>query len=123
VAAAVAGGVLRVDGKDCAFDVNHVDDVVRGVARVAEFLEGGERLLPTLHLVSGRSTRLIELAEICCRIGGGTARIVEAPTRDFDVHRFVGDPRRAREVLGWQSTIDLETGLARLSAEFARNAP
>jgi nucleoside-diphosphate-sugar epimerase len=121
--AAVAGGVLRVDGKDCAFDVNHVDDVVRGIARVADVLDGGERLLPALHFVSGRSTGLIELAQMCCRIGGRAARIVEAPSRDFDVHRFVGDPRRAREVLGWQSTIDLETGLARLAAEFARHAP
>jgi len=122
VAAAVAGGVLRVDGKDCAFDVNHVDDVVRGIASVAELLDGGERLLPPLHFVSGRSTGLLELAEICCRIGGRGARIVEAPSRDFDVHRFVGDPRRAREVLGWESTIDLETGLTRLAADFARSS-
>ncbi len=120
VAAAVTGGMLRVDGKDCAFDVNHVDDVVRGIATVAELLQSGERLLPPVHFVSGRSTGLIELAELCCRIGGRGARIVEAPSRDFDVHRFVGDPRRARELLGWQSTIDLETGLARLAAEFAR---
>jgi len=120
VAAAVTGGMLRVDGKDCAFDVNHVDDVVRGIATVAEILQSGERLLPPVHFVSGRSTGLIELAELCCRIGGRGARIVEAPSRDFDVHRFVGDPRRARELLGWQSTIDLETGLARLAAEFAR---
>jgi len=121
VAAAVSGGVLRVDGTDCAFDVNHVDDVVRGIARAAELLDGGERLLPTLHFVSGRSTGLLELAQICCRIGREGARIVEAPPRDFDVHRFVGDPRRAREVLGWQSRIDLETGLARLAADFTRS--
>ena len=122
VAAAVAGGTLRVDGRHCAFDVNHVDDVVRGIASVAEILGSGESKLPTLHFVSGRSTGLLELADMCCRIAGRGARIVEAPSREFDVHRFVGDPQRARSVLGWQSTIDLETGLTRLTREFERCA-
>jgi nucleoside-diphosphate-sugar epimerase len=123
VAAAVAGGNLRVDGKECAFDVNHVDDVVRGIASVAEILGSGERNLPTVHFVSGRRTGLLELAEMCCRIAGRGARIVEAPSRDFDVHRFVGNPQRARSVLGWQTTIDLETGLTRLTSEFAQRQP
>jgi len=122
VAAAAAGGILRVDGKDCAFDINHVDDVIRGIVSVAEILAAGERHLPTLHFVSGRSTGLLELAQMCCRIAGRGARIVEAPSRDFDVHRFVGNPQRARSVLGWETTIDLETGLARLAGEFARRS-
>jgi len=120
LAAAVAGGVLRVDGRDCAFDLNHVDDVVRGIAAVIEALNGGERALPALHFVSGRSTTLLELADMCRKIGGIGARITEAPSRTFDVHRFVGDPRRAERVLGWRSAIDLQTGLSRLAAEFAR---
>jgi nucleoside-diphosphate-sugar epimerase len=123
VAAAVAGGILRVDGRDCAFDVNHVDDVIRGIVGVAEMLSRGERNLPTLHFVSGRSTGLLELARMCCDIAGRGAQIVEAPPRSFDVHRFVGDPRRARSVLGWQTSIDLETGLARLTRDFARRSP
>ncbi len=89
-----------------------------GAAAVSRVIDG-ERALPALHFVSGRSTTLLELAEMCRRIGGSDARITEAPSRTFDVHRFVGDPQRALSVLGWRSAIDLETGLSRLAAEFA----
>jgi nucleoside-diphosphate-sugar epimerase len=119
ISAAVAGGTLRVDGGDCSFDLNHVEDVVRGVAQVAEVLEHGEQNLPALHFVSGRGITLLELAHMACDIGDGRASIVRAAARTFDVHHFVGDPKRARALLGWQTSIDLETGLARLAGEFA----
>ncbi|HEY4975464.1 MAG TPA: NAD(P)-dependent oxidoreductase, partial [Steroidobacteraceae bacterium] len=42
-AAAMCGGVLRVDGAECCFDLTHVDDVALGVTRVVELLLAGER--------------------------------------------------------------------------------
>lgn len=119
VSAGVAGGVLRVDGGDCIFDLNHVDDVVRGIAMVIEQLSARESDLPPLHFVSGRGTSLFELATMCRKFGNGRAQIHEAPSRNFDVHQFVGDPRRAQSVLGWRSTIDLASGLSRLAQQFA----
>lgn len=115
VAAALRGGVLRVDGPDCAFDFTHIDDVASGVLAVADQLAAGEQRLPPIHFVSGRRTSLKALAECAIAAGNGRGRFVVAPPRNFDVHEFVGDPTRARALLGWQTTVALEEGLSKLA--------
>ncbi len=115
--AAASGGVVRVDGSDCAFDFTHVSDVADGLARVVRRLCDGERTLPPIHFVSGRQTSLGELADLAIKIGDGVKR-VEAPARDYDVYRFVGDPRRAEALLDWRATTTLETGFARLAEDY-----
>jgi nucleoside-diphosphate-sugar epimerase len=120
VAAAVEGGVLRVDGGACCFDLTHVDDVSKALVTLVEVLMRGERQLPPIHFVSGRSTSLLDLARMAIEIGGSGARIVEAASRTFDVHHFVGDPSRARNLLGWQASTELRVGLSRLAGEFAQ---
>lgn len=117
-AAAVRGEVLRVDGTECCFDLTHVDDVAAGVIRVVELLTGGERALPPIHFVSGRGITLLELARMAIEIGGSKAQVHAATPRIFDVHNFVGDPARARAILGWQATTDLRSGLSRLAQDF-----
>jgi nucleoside-diphosphate-sugar epimerase len=118
-AAAVCGEVLRVDGPECCFDITHVDDVASGVIRVAELLTGGERGLPPIHFVSGRGITLLELARMSIELGDSNARIHSTTPHSFDVHRFIGDPARARAILGWEATIDLRSGLSRLAQNFA----
>ncbi|RUU10651.1 NAD(P)-dependent oxidoreductase [Mesorhizobium sp. M7A.T.Ca.TU.009.01.3.2] len=113
VGAAVTGGTLRLDGPNCAFDFTHIDDVAPGVAAVASQLFAGEQRLPPIHFVSGRSTSLEELANRAIAAGNGRGRFVIAPPRSFDVHEFVGDPGRAKALLGWQATVTLEAGLSR----------
>jgi nucleoside-diphosphate-sugar epimerase len=115
--AAAWGGTVRVDGSDCAFDFTHVSDVADGVLRVVQRLSGGDRTLPPIHLVSGRQTSLGALADLAGGFGAGVTR-VEAPARNFDIHRFVGDPRRAEALLGWRATTPLEAGLARLVNDY-----
>jgi nucleoside-diphosphate-sugar epimerase len=114
--AAASSGVVRVDGSDCAFDFTHVSDVADGLVRVVRRLCDGERTLPPIHFVSGRQTSLGELADLAIKSGDGVRR-VEAPARDYDVYRFVGDPRRAGALLDWRVTTTLETGFARLVAD------
>jgi nucleoside-diphosphate-sugar epimerase len=122
VAAAVHGGILRVDGIECGTDFTHVDDVANGVARVVEILSSGERMLPPIHFVSGRRTNLLDLAQMAIAIGGARGSIRTAAARTFDVHSFVGDPGRAKALLGWQATIGLHEGLSRLARDFRQCA-
>ena len=44
--------------------------------------------------------------------------VVEAPPRSYDVAHFWGDPRRARELLGWQAQINIEDGVRELVGQF-----
>jgi nucleoside-diphosphate-sugar epimerase len=121
--AAMRGGVLRVDGGDCFLDPTHVDDVVVGLARIIDKLISGEKKLPAIHLVSGQRATLLELAELANEIGGNRATINFAPARSFDVHGFVGNPKRAETLLGWRTTTRLRDGLSRLMNEFADAQP
>ncbi len=116
--AAAGGGTIRVDGAGCTFDFTHVADVADGILRVVRKLREGEAALPPIHFVTGRQTSLGRLASMAVEIGGPALRVIEAPARGFDVHRFAGDPARAERLLGWRATTPLESGFARLASAF-----
>jgi nucleoside-diphosphate-sugar epimerase len=118
VRAAVQGGELRVDGAGHTFDFTHVDDVARGIVRLAELLALDAPAPAPIHLVTGQPTTLGELAGLAIRLAGTNATLREAPARDFDVARFVGDAERARRILGWRPRVSLRDGLARLIHAF-----
>jgi nucleoside-diphosphate-sugar epimerase len=116
--AAARGAAMRVEGADHTFDFTHVADVVRGIEATVRLLEAGRGDLPALHLASGRATRLGELARIANAGGGGRSRIEETRNHAFNVSRFVGDPTRARELLGWRAQVPVAAGVYQLVADF-----
>lgn len=111
---AMAGGELRVDGADHTFDFTYIDDVARGVASLVELLDTHSATPPPIHFVSERATALGELAALAIELAGTKATVSDAPPRNFDVARFVGDGARARQLLDWQPRVDVREGLARL---------
>jgi len=120
--AAAFGTALLVEGLEHTFDFTHVDDVTRGIVALTALLATGETPPPPIHFVSGRATTLAQLANLAASLGQAGSRIEQAAPRNFDVARFVGDPSRANELLGWGPEVDLEDGLSRLIQAF-RAAP
>lgn len=118
VRAAVTGDPLRVEGPDHTFDFTHIDDTVRGLVALIELLARGGAP-PPVHLLTGHATSLAALARTAVALAGTTpqASIGEAPARTFDVAHFVGDPRRAAELLGWRAAISLRDGIGRYVRE------
>jgi len=112
--AAAAGGTIRVDGSDNGFDFTHVDDVVDGICRMIELVDMSSEMISPTHLVSGRLCSLGQLAALAIAAAEKQCCVRQAPARSFDVRRFVGDPRRAAEIIGWRSTTSLEAGIHRL---------
>ena len=115
---AVMGATLRVEGADHAFDFTYIDDAVRGIASLIRVLAGGEAPPPPIHLLTGRSLTLGDLAALAVELAGTGAPIAQAPPRSFDVSRFCGDPSRARRLLGWTPRVVLSQGLAWLIRDF-----
>jgi nucleoside-diphosphate-sugar epimerase len=117
--AAASGGPMRVEGVGYTFDFTHVLDVVRGIERVVRLLEAGCNGLPPVHLASGRATRLGDLAYMANAAGGGRSRIDRVANHAYNVSCFVGDPKRAAEILGWQAEISIEAGVRQLVADYS----
>ncbi|MCI4370857.1 MAG: NAD-dependent epimerase/dehydratase family protein, partial [Thermoplasmata archaeon] len=116
VRAALAGTDLRVDGSGHLFDFTFVEDVVLGLHRLVELMEAGEPAPPPIHYVSGTGVTLGELASEVVEVLGSKSRVREAPPRSYDVARFVGDPTRAKQLLGWKHETSLRDGILRLGA-------
>jgi dTDP-glucose 4,6-dehydratase len=93
----------------------YVDDLIRGLVLLAE---SGEHL--PVNLGNPGEFTLNELAETVLRVTGAKSEIVyEAlPVDDPQVRQ--PDITRARQLLGWQPTIELEEGLRRMLGNVER---
>ena len=119
--AAVRGTTLRMEGEHNAFDFTHLGDTVRGLVALTKLLSEGETP-PPIHLLTGRSTTLGQLAALAVELAGTAAPIVRAPPRPFDASRFHGDPSRAQKLLGWVPRVGLREGLRRLIGDFRQES-
>lgn len=115
--AAAHGAAIRVEGADRLYDLTHIDDVAQGLTALLRLLDDGADP-PPIHFVSGIGTTLGELAALAAEVAGTTCETNPAPPREYDVARFVGDPKRALDLLGWRATVPLREGLARLIKTF-----
>lgn len=109
---------LRVDGLKHVLDFTHVEDVTRGVLAVIDKLDQTIKDLPPIHLTTGGSTSLVALVSLIAKILDKPSNFYEAPARTYDVHRFYGDPTRAKKLLNWEARIPLVQGLSKMLSEY-----
>ena len=123
VRAALSHAPLRVEGVDNVFDFTHVNDVVQGLVKLIDVMNTNrEKALPPIHFLTGKGTTLGELSDIIRFCSDSRSSIRHAPARDFDVHSFIGDPQRAKELLGWSAEISLEDGILQLTSRLREAA-
>jgi len=108
---ALSHKALKVEGSQNLFDFTYIEDVIRGILLAVLFLEQGKESLPPIHLTSGQGTTLMEAAEIILSKAQSFSKILISPPRHFDVSFFVGDPERAKNILGWGSTYTFEESI------------
>lgn len=87
----------------------HIRDVAEGTWRVARQGKPGE----IYHLATEQTISIRELVErICGRLGVAFADHVEIVGERLGKDpAYVLNSRKAREMLGWQDTVDLDTGI------------
>jgi len=115
---AVKGLPLRIDGFDHLFDFTHIEDTARGVLALVEQLDTGEKKLPPIHLLPGIGTTLYEAACHALESADSPSNIYESTSREYDVSRFIGNPDRAYELLGWKAHITPKQGINLLVKAF-----
>lgn len=116
--AAVLGEQLRVDGLNHTFDFTHITDTIDGLMLIISKLESGIMDLPPIHLLPGIATTLQEAAEFAIQAAQSDSTIQVAPSRRYDVCRFVGDPERAKLLLGWKAKVTPKQGIELLVNDF-----
>jgi UDP-glucose 4-epimerase len=91
-------------------DFVYVDDVVRANLAAAATDAVGE----AFNVGTGSETTIRELAETVRRVTDSDSDVVHEDARPGDVPASLADLSRARESLGYEPTVDLETGLRRV---------
>ena len=111
---ALTGGSLVVfgDGRQTR-DYVYVDDVIDALVGAATTTGLGHAVI---NIGSGRETSVSELIAHIERAIGRHVNVIDNPEKPGGVPRLAADIDRARELLGFEPKIDLETGL-RLTLE------
>ncbi len=103
----------------------HVDDMASACVHVMELEESSyqrytQPMLSHINIGTGKDCSIKELAKLIAKITGFTGKLV------FDTSKPDGTPRKLLDVsrleaMGWQSGIDLETGLNNAYQWFLEN--
>jgi len=109
--------VVHLGNLDPRRDLTFVSDTVEGFVCAAETggIEG-----ELIQLGTGRTVSIGELFETACRALGVDARVEVDENRvrpeNSEVMVLVSDPARAKDLLGWTPSVELEDGLAKTAA-------
>jgi dTDP-glucose 4,6-dehydratase len=89
----------------------YVDDEVRGILALAD-----SDVVEPVNIGNDGEYTMLELAHLVLEVAGSSSEISFEPLPVDDPVRRRPDLARARELLGWEPTVDLREGLARTYA-------
>jgi UDP-glucose 4-epimerase len=102
-------------------DFTYVTETARGLAAA---LDADALVGSVVNLGHGRLVTVRELADAVLQLCGNSELGIEfAPPRPGDVHRLVADTRRAKEILGFESQVELGEGMRRYLEWFRATYP
>lgn len=117
---ALCGTALTLNGSATMLDPTWIDDVIEAILAVAVRLADGAVPDGAILLSGGAGASLEDIARQILRATSSRSAIVEQAPRDYDTHRFVGDPARARAWLGWHASTPLDEGVRRYAARLTQ---
>ena len=97
----------------------YVDDLVRGLMAL---METGPETTGPINIGNPNEFTVRELAEKVIALIGSSSQIVQEPLPQDDPKQRQPDITKAKEVLGWQPSIELEQGLVKTIEYFRRFA-
>lgn len=89
----------------------HVEDVADALLRAWRLARSGASRGEVFNVCTGQAVSIARLARKIIALTGRGSPLRYAPFRVGDVRQSVGDPRRARDVLGFRATTTLADGL------------
>ncbi len=118
----LADRTVTINGGGQVFDFTHVDDTVNGIVCAIESILSGKVMCDDIHLLTGKPHSLQELVSVIEKVTDKKADVEYNAPRSYDVEKFYGDPSKASDVIGFQSSISLEEGIEKIVNNI-RNKP
>jgi UDP-glucuronate decarboxylase len=104
----------------------YVDDLIEGFIRFMDVpwdVDGGNQGFPgPINLGNPHEFTIRQLAEMVIKLTGASSKLVFKPLPADDPMQRKPDIGRAREVLGWEPSVQLEAGLVRTIGYFEKIA-
>ena len=102
----------------------YVDDLIEGFIRFMDVpwdVDGANQGFPgPINLGNPHEFTIRQLAEMVIQLTGASSKLVFKPLPSDDPMQRKPDIGRAREMLGWEPTVQLEAGLARTIGYFEK---
>ena len=95
-----------------------VDDLVEGLIRM---MATGHEVTGPINLGNPNELSVGGLAELVTEMVGGGRKVIYEPLPEDDPKQRQPDISKAQQVLGWEPTVDLETGLKATVEWFRRD--
>jgi nucleoside-diphosphate-sugar epimerase len=116
------GNAIRTTRGDQTREFNYVSDTVAGLIKAAEHVG---RIEGVINIASGEEVAIRDLVRKIAELTGtqSSLEIGILPNRPTEIWRMYADNTRAREVLDWQPSINLEQGLTRTIEWFRQYLP
>jgi len=102
---------IVVYGKEKVFDFTYVDDCIDGIRLGLDALVAGKVKNQTVNLACGQGYTLIDAVNIISLALNKTPKVTYEPARLGEVMRYVADITQARELLGYEPTTPLTSGI------------
>ncbi|MCA9443671.1 MAG: GDP-mannose 4,6-dehydratase [Candidatus Omnitrophica bacterium] len=120
---ALAGDEIHLGATSTTRDFVYVEDTARAILLAGEAPDlDGE----VIHVGTGVETSVSEVVELVGEILNKKLSVISEQERTRgekeEVERLVADPRRAKELLGWEAKVNLREGLERLVRELGEGA-
>lgn len=93
------------------FDFTYINDTIQGIWGSIQEVEKSQQSYNDFLLSTGRPTSLQELAETIIKTLNSQSQIKYIEGRSYDVSKFYADPAKAKQILGYNPSIDLQEGL------------
>jgi len=111
---AIRGEDIMLYGGEQVLDFTFIDDTVSGILKAYSAGMDGDVSGDAFHFVTGKGCSISELARMIVELFGSSSRIIPAQANGFDVCKFIGDPRKANRMLGYEPRVRLQDGLRML---------
>ena len=104
---------LNIQGGDQIMDFTHISDTTDGIIKAINMLQSLEEnsYYNDLNLLPGESNSLYDLIEYIRPNIENDIKTTITEGRNYDVERFVGNPSKAEEILGFKCKIKFKEGV------------